>query len=84
LVGLSFTTTFRGGQPLHPIFPSHTSIVGDSDSVVVPRESAVFPRGDVQVLSGRGHNSLLFDPESIALVVDRVRRVQRSETRAQP
>lgn len=62
----------------------HTSIVGDSDSVVVPCESAVFPRGDVHVLAGRGHNSLLFDPESISLVVDRVRRMQKPDTRRQP
>jgi triacylglycerol lipase len=54
----------------------HTSIVGDGDSMVVPCESAVFPRGDVHVLPGRGHNTLLFDPESIGHVVDRVRKVQ--------
>lgn len=54
----------------------HTSIVGDGDSLVVPAESAVFPRGDVHVLRGRGHNSLLFDPDSIAHVVERVRKLQ--------
>jgi triacylglycerol lipase len=54
----------------------HTSIVGDGDSMVVPCESAIFPRGDVHVLPGRGHNTLLFDPESIAHVVERVRKVQ--------
>jgi triacylglycerol lipase len=55
----------------------HTSIVADGDTMVVPAESAVFPRGDVLVLPGRGHNSLLFDPESIEHVVDRVRRIKR-------
>lgn len=55
----------------------HTSIVGDGDTLVVPAESAVFPRGDVHVLPGRGHNSLLFDAESIDLVVDRVKRSKR-------
>jgi triacylglycerol lipase len=55
----------------------HTSVVADADAMIVPRESAVFPRGDVLVLAGRGHNSLLFDPESITHVVDRVRRSQK-------
>lgn len=54
----------------------HTSIVGDHDQMVVPCESAVFPRGDVHVLGGRGHNSLLFDPESIAHVVGRIRKMR--------
>ncbi|MCL2726103.1 MAG: alpha/beta fold hydrolase [Polyangiaceae bacterium] len=52
----------------------HTSIVGDADTMVVPAESAIFPRGDVHVLPGRGHNSLLFDPASISHVTERVRR----------
>lgn len=55
----------------------HTSIVGDADAMIVPNESAVFPRGDVHVLPGRGHNTLLFDPESIGLVTERVRKLQR-------
>lgn len=56
----------------------HTSIVAEDDSMIVPRESAVFPRGDVVVLPNRGHNSLLFDAESIAAVTDRVKLPQRS------
>lgn len=56
---------------------SHTSIVGDGDAVVIPVESAVFPRGDVVVLPGCGHNTLLFHSESVARVVERVRLVQR-------
>jgi pimeloyl-ACP methyl ester carboxylesterase len=55
----------------------HTSVVAEADAMVVPAESAVFPRGEVIVLSGRGHNSLLFDPESITNVVERVRRHQK-------
>lgn len=55
----------------------HTSVVADADAMIVPCESAVFPRGDVVVLPGRGHNSLLFDPESITHVVDRVKRAQK-------
>ncbi len=55
----------------------HTSLVADGDAMVVPTESAVFPRGEVVVLPGRGHNSLLFDPESIATVVGRVQTMKR-------
>jgi pimeloyl-ACP methyl ester carboxylesterase len=53
----------------------HTSIVADDDTMVVPADSAVFPRGEVVVLRGRGHNSLLFDPESIGHVVTAVERL---------
>ncbi len=60
----------------------HTSVVADDDVMIVPRESAVFPRGDVVVLPGRGHNSLLFDPESIKHVVERVRRAQQKAASA--
>ena len=52
----------------------HMSVVGEADALIVPRESAVFPRGEVVVLAGRGHNSLLFDPESITRVVERIRK----------
>jgi pimeloyl-ACP methyl ester carboxylesterase len=54
----------------------HTSIVGEGDLVVVPAESAVFPRGDVMVIRRCGHNTLLFHADSISVVVRRVRRVQ--------
>jgi pimeloyl-ACP methyl ester carboxylesterase len=60
----------------------HTSVVGDGDMVVVPRDSAVFPRGEVVVLPHCGHNTLLFHDESIAHVVERVQRVQRDARRA--
>ena len=56
----------------------HTSIVGDADLMVVPSHSAIFPRGDVHVLANRGHNTLLFDPDSIDHVVRRVKLYQRS------
>jgi triacylglycerol lipase len=59
----------------------HTSFVGDGDIVVVPADSAVFPRGDVVVLPNCGHNTLLFHGESIARVVDRVRAVQEAAKR---
>lgn len=60
----------------------HTSFVGDGDIMVVPSESAVFPRGDVVVLPRCGHNTLLFHRESIARVVDSVRAVQEAARRA--
>lgn len=65
-------------QRAHDHDVPHTSIVADHDKVVVPCESSVFPRGDVYVLHGRGHNTLLFDAESIARVVGQVRRVQKA------
>lgn len=60
----------------------HTSLVAERDLVVVPAESAVFPRGDVHVLPRSGHNTLLFHADSIAHVVDRVRRIQTEARRA--
>jgi len=59
----------------------HTSIVGERDLVVVPSESAVFPRGDVVVLPHCGHNTLLFHTDSIRRVVDKVRLSQRQDVR---
>jgi pimeloyl-ACP methyl ester carboxylesterase len=50
----------------------HTSIVAEHDAVT-PGGSACFPSGDVLLLSGVGHNSLLFDDQAIGHVVDRVR-----------
>ena len=57
----------------------HTSLVAEGDSVIVPGESAVFPRGDVVVLPKLGHNTLLFHRDSITHVVDRVKRVQNAK-----
>jgi hypothetical protein len=37
----------------------------------------------VLVLPGRGHNTLLFDPDSIAHVVERVKKQQRQAKQAQ-
>lgn len=59
----------------------HTSFLGDGDLMVVPAESAVFPRGDVVVLKNCGHNTLLFHRQSIAQIVDRVRAVQEKAKR---
>jgi pimeloyl-ACP methyl ester carboxylesterase len=59
----------------------HSSVVGEGDIVVIPAESAVFPRGDVVLLPRCGHNTLLFHADSIAHVVDRVRLVQANASR---
>lgn len=60
----------------------HTSIVAGSDAMVVPRESAAFPRGDVHVLRGVGHNTLLFDADSVGHVVGAVKEAQRLQRAA--
>jgi triacylglycerol lipase len=52
----------------------HTSIVAADDAVIVGVETACLGVGDVVVLPGRGHNSLLFDPAVAALLIDQVRR----------
>jgi pimeloyl-ACP methyl ester carboxylesterase len=50
----------------------HTSIVAERDTVVTPNGSACFPAGEVVVLPGIGHNSLLFDEAAISHVVSRI------------
>lgn len=60
----------------------HTSFVGEGDIMVVPAESAVFPRGEVIAFPRCGHNTLLFHEDSIARVVERVRSVQLEAHRA--
>jgi triacylglycerol lipase len=54
----------------------HTSIVAGGDRVVDPA-CAAFPHGEVVVLEGRGHNSLLFDPDVTRLVVECVRKMRQ-------
>ncbi len=55
----------------------HLSLVAEADRVVVPETSAMFPAGEVVSFRDKGHNSLLFDPRSIALIVERVRGAAR-------
>jgi triacylglycerol lipase len=54
---------------------SHTSVVAARDQLVVGERTACLGVGDVVVLPGRGHNSLLFDAEVADLVIERVRAV---------
>jgi triacylglycerol lipase len=55
----------------------HMSIVAEDDRVVVPFHSAMFHIGEVVVMPGRGHNSLLFDDEVAEIVVDRIRNASK-------
>lgn len=51
----------------------HLSIVAERDTVVTPNGSACFPAGEVVILPGRGHNSLLFDRDVIHRITERIR-----------
>ncbi len=66
----------RGRAHEHDV--PHTSFVGEGDIMVVPAESAVFPRGDVVVVPSCGHNTLLFHATSITRVVERVRALKEA------
>lgn len=78
LVGRDLTASsqvlHRLRKRAHEFAVPHTSIVADDDKMVVPSESAVFPVGDVVRLPGRGHNSLLYDAESMSHVVTRIKK----------
>lgn len=50
----------------------HLSILGGGDNVVRPALAHALSGGDVVVLEGRGHNSLLFDEEAARLVKERI------------
>lgn len=50
----------------------HLSIVAGSDALVKSPVAHALPGSDVVVLDGRGHNTLLFDDEAVALVTKRV------------
>ena len=57
----------------HEFETPHTSIVAEEDAVVVPAANAIFPKGDVVTLPGRGHNTLLYDDTSLRTVIQRIR-----------
>jgi pimeloyl-ACP methyl ester carboxylesterase len=61
----------KGGVP-------HTSIVGEADRLVFPSDSARFPLGDVHVIAGCGHNTLLYREDVAALIVGKLRKVARA------
>jgi pimeloyl-ACP methyl ester carboxylesterase len=59
----------------------HTSIVAGDDHLVIPQESAAFPHGDVIVMKGRSHNSVLFDPEVMHILAQRIRMAAKAHPR---
>jgi pimeloyl-ACP methyl ester carboxylesterase len=77
LIGKTLTTESHILRQLrsraHEFEVPHTSIVAEEDALVVPVESAIFPKGDVVALPGRGHNTLLYDDISLRTVIHRVR-----------
>ncbi len=50
----------------------HTSIIAGDDHLVVPEASGAFHHGEVVVLAGRSHNSLLFDRDVVRIVAAQV------------
>jgi triacylglycerol lipase len=52
----------------------HTSIVAGADWLVIGHARAVHPHGEVVLLPGRSHNTLLYDEDVAALVIERIRR----------
>ncbi len=77
LIGAALTTESHILRKLrsraHEFEVPHTSIVAGEDALIVPAESAIFPRGDVVTLPGRGHNTLLYDDVSVRTIIQRVR-----------
>jgi triacylglycerol lipase len=71
LLGDSATLVRLRTSP-HAARVPHTSIIAGEDHIVVPRESGAFHLGEVVVLTGRSHNSLLFDREVVRIVAARV------------
>lgn len=67
----------RLGSPRGDELP-HLSVVAGRDQFVRPPLAHALPGGDVHVLSGRGHNALLFDDEVARLVVQRVAKARRA------
>jgi triacylglycerol esterase/lipase EstA (alpha/beta hydrolase family) len=51
---------------------AHTSIIAGEDHLILPLRSGAFHHGEVLVMAGRSHNSLLFDDEVAQLIVERV------------
>lgn len=65
----------------NPVTIPHTSVVAEGDLLVTPPHSAAFPGSEVVLLSGVGHNGLLFD-ERAARVVSRKLREHRERRHA--
>jgi triacylglycerol lipase len=57
--------TARSGLP-------HLSIIAGDDTLVTPPIAHALPGGEVRLMTGRGHNALLFDDEVAAIVARRI------------
>jgi triacylglycerol lipase len=55
----------------------HLSIAGTHDRIVAHEDALAFPQGERMSLSGRGHNTLLFDDAAASAIVERVRAASR-------
>jgi pimeloyl-ACP methyl ester carboxylesterase len=66
------TTLTRLRVSPHAARVPHTSIIAAEDHLIVPQRSAAFDHGEVIVMPGRSHNSLLFDDEVARIIADRV------------
>jgi triacylglycerol lipase len=58
--------------PPHVRVP-HTSIIAGNDRLI-PVDSARFPGAPAIILPDRGHNTLLFDPDVVRIVLENLRR----------
>jgi len=61
----------RLARPPRPV--PHLSIIAGSDALVSSPAAHALPDGEVHVLPDRGHNTVLFDDEAIALVIRTLR-----------
>ena len=50
----------------------HLSIIAGADTLIASPVTHALPGGDVRVMEGRGHNTLLFDEETARMVEARV------------
>jgi pimeloyl-ACP methyl ester carboxylesterase len=62
----------------------HLSIIAGSDTMVRSPVAHALPGGEVRIMHGRGHNTLLFDPEVAALIVRRVLDLRAERAAAAP
>ncbi|MFT3767215.1 MAG: hypothetical protein QM820_17090 [Minicystis sp.] len=71
---------------LHPEAASipHLSIIAGADTLVDTPVAHALPGGDVQVMDGRGHNSLLFDAEVARAVERRILSRRPDPARREP
>jgi pimeloyl-ACP methyl ester carboxylesterase len=75
-LGLAITRDLRPGSPalrrilMHPDAARvpHLSIIAGADTLIASPVTHALPGGEVRVMEGRGHNTLLFDEETARTV----------------